>query len=181
MAYRQRHLPHWTPENAAIFVTWRLNGSLPKHVLARQDEVSAGRALVEFDRLLDRAETGPTWLKVPGISQCIVDALKFGETDLHLYELVAFVVMSNHVHVLICPSSELSKITRAIKGYTTREANRILNRTGHPFWQDESYDRWIRDEAAFHRIVRYIEGNPVSAGLAASIEEYPWSSALQIA
>jgi putative transposase len=181
MAYHQRHLPHWKPEDAAVFVTWRLYGSLPKHVLVRQDEVRAGRAFVEFDRLLDRAETGPTWLKDPRIAQCAVDALKFGETDLHLYELVAFVVMSNHVHVLIRPSSDLSKITRAIKGYTAREANRILDSTGQPFWQDESYDRWIRDETAFHRIVRYIEGNPVSAGLAGSIEEYPWSSALQIA
>jgi REP element-mobilizing transposase RayT len=181
MAYHQRHLPHWQPEDAAVFVTWRLNGSLPKHVLVRQDEVSAGRAFVEFDRLLDRAETGPTWLKDPRIAKSAVDALKFGETDLHLYELVAFVVMSNHVHVLIRPNSDLSKITRAIKGYTAREANRILDSTGQPFWQDESYDRWIRDEAAFHRVVRYIEGNPVSAGLAGRIEEYPWSSALQIA
>ena len=181
MAYHQRHLPHWQPEDTAVFVTWRLNGSLPKHVLVRQDEVSAGRAFFEFDRLLDRAETGPTWLKDPRIAQCAVDALKFGETDLHLYKLVAFVVMSNHVHVLIRPSSDLCKITRAIKGYTAREANRILDSTGQPFWQDESYDRWIRDEAAFHRIVRYIEGNPVSAGLAGRIEEYPWSSALQIA
>ncbi len=181
MGYHQRHLPHWQPENAVVFVTWRLYGSLPKHVLTHQDEVSAGRAFIEFDRLLDRAETGPTWIKDPRIAQCMVDALKFGETGLHLYELAGFVVMSNHVHVLIRPSSDLSKITRAIKGYTAREANRVLNRTGQPFWNDESYDRWIRDDGAFNRIVRYIERNPVSAGLAGNIEEYPWSSALQIA
>jgi REP element-mobilizing transposase RayT len=53
----------------------------------------------------------------------------------------------------------------------------VLARTGEPFWQREAYDHWVRNETEFERIRRYIEENPVRAGLAATSEEYPWSSA----
>lgn len=69
---------------------------------------------------------------------------------------------------------------QSLKRFTGLEGNRILGVTGQPFWQDESYDRFVRDEREFERIVRYIENNPVSAGLAASPEEFPWSSARPI-
>jgi hypothetical protein len=57
------------------------------------------------------------------------------------------------------------------------KANRILGTTGKPFWQDESYDRLVRDEREFARIARYIEMNPVRAGLVTVACEFPWSSA----
>ena len=56
---------------------------------------------------------------------------------------------------------------QGLKGYTAREANRLLGRTGQPFWQGESYDHWVRDETEFIRIIAYIENNPVKAGLVA--------------
>jgi hypothetical protein len=64
-----------------------------------------------------------------------------------------------------------------LKGTTARRANEILRLTGRPFWQEESYDRWVRDEREFQRIRAYVEENPVRAGLVAGPEEYPWSSA----
>src|SRR5713226_4630054 len=103
MTYHQRHLPHWQPEGAALFVTWRLYGSLPKHVLVPQTEVTSGRAFLEFDRLLDSAVSGPMWLRDREIADIMVDALRYGENELRLYRLDAFVVMSNHVHVLMEP------------------------------------------------------------------------------
>jgi putative DNA methylase len=66
---------------------------------------------------------------------------------------------------------------QSLKGFTAREANKILRRTGEPFWQRESYDHWVRDEQEFGRIRAYIENNPVRAGLVARAEDYPWSSA----
>ena len=65
---------------------------------------------------------------------------------------------------------------QSLKRFTAREANRMLGRTGQAFWQEESYDRLVRDETEFRRITRYIEMNPVNAGLAVSPEEFPWSS-----
>jgi putative transposase len=85
--------------------------------------------------------------------------------------------MPNHVHVLLCPKTSLAAITRWLKGSTARQANLILGRTGEAFWQDESFDHRVRDEVELERIVRYVEGNPVSAGLAANPRAWPWSSA----
>jgi putative DNA methylase len=66
---------------------------------------------------------------------------------------------------------------KSLKGFTARQANRMLARTGTPFWQKESYDHWVRDEAEWHRIARYIENNPVKAGLVSTPDAYRWSSA----
>jgi len=80
------------------------------------------------------------------------------------------------VHLLITPRIDVSKPMQSLKRFTAREANRMLGRTGQAFWQEESYDRLVRDETEFRRITRYIEMNPVNAGLAVSPEEFPWSS-----
>ncbi|HEU4389053.1 MAG TPA: hypothetical protein VFV34_14730, partial [Blastocatellia bacterium] len=69
--------------------------------------------------------------------------------------------------------------TQRLKGYTAREANRILKRTGLPFWQRESFDHWPRSDAEFVRIIAYIENNPVKSGLCKKPEDWRWSSARQ--
>src|SRR5215469_9042726 len=66
---------------------------------------------------------------------------------------------------------------RWLKWSTERRANRILERTGLPFWQDESFDHWIRDEQDFERLVEYVVWNPVAAGLVDSARQWRWSSA----
>jgi REP element-mobilizing transposase RayT len=105
-----------------------------------------------------------------------VEVIRAGASR-NLYELQAWVVMPNHVHLLILPHVPMPQVTHWIKGSTAREANQLLGRTGKPFWQHESYDHWVRNEREFQRIVAYIEENPVSAGLAATPDGWPWSSA----
>jgi type I restriction enzyme R subunit/putative DNA methylase len=85
--------------------------------------------------------------------------------------------MSNHVHILIYPKANLSRITKSIKTFSARQANAILGLTGQPFWQDESYDHWVRGAEELGKIVGYIEENPVVAGLAGRAEDWRWSSA----
>jgi putative transposase len=70
---------------------------------------------------------------------------------------------------------------QSLMRYTARKGNRILHLTGQPFWQDESYDRLVRDQVEFGRLQNYVEHNPVCAGLAAPPEEFPWSSVRPIA
>jgi putative transposase len=85
--------------------------------------------------------------------------------------------MANHVHVLLAPIAPLAQITQQIKGATARQANLILGRTGAPFWQNESFDLWIRKPEEWQKIRSYIERNPVAAGLVQRPEDWPWSSA----
>jgi hypothetical protein len=111
------------------------------------------------------------------IAALVVDAIAFGQDPLGHYEVGAFVVMPNHVHLLVIPPIPVAELTRRLKGFTARQANRMLGRTGEAFWQPESYDHWVRSEQEWGRIAKYIESNPVLAGLAARPEGYPWSSA----
>jgi putative transposase len=126
-----------------------------------------------MDRFLDTARTGPFWLRMAPIAALVVDAIAFGQDPLKHYELVAFVVMPNHLHLLVTPHIPIAKLTRRLKCNTAREANRMLGRTGEAFWQPESYDHWVRNEQEWGRIVRYIENNPVVAGLAAHSTTVP--------
>lgn len=85
--------------------------------------------------------------------------------------------MANHVHLLVRPFIKSSEAMRRIKGRSAREANLALCRTGQSFWQAESYDRWIRNDEEMTRTTRYIENNPVTAGLTTQAKDYRWSSA----
>jgi REP element-mobilizing transposase RayT len=116
------------------------------------------------------------YLRQPAIAELVMESIRKGE-ELDHYKLYAFVVMANHVHVLILPQIDPSRLLKSLKGATAREANKLLRRTGEPFWQKESYDHWVRNEAEFERIRAYIENNPVKAGLVTTPEQYPWSSA----
>ena len=202
VTYYERNLPHWQPEGKALFVTWRLWGSLPDSARARiragvEGSVvrgrkahgrkcprhgeprtpSAGEYFVAMDRELDMARTGPKWLRDARAASALVDALRRGDHELGHFVLHAFVVMPNHAHVLIEPRIDPVRVLKGIKGTAARAINRVLCRTGRPLWQDESFDHWVRNEAEFERIRAYIERNPVAAGLVSRAEEWPWSSA----
>jgi type I restriction enzyme R subunit/putative DNA methylase len=87
--------------------------------------------------------------------------------------------MSNRIHVLIYPEADLSRITKAIKNFSARRANTIPGRTGQLFWQDESYDHWVRTPDELEKIVGYIEANPVTAGLVSQPHDWRWSGAFE--
>ena len=177
MAFYRRKLPHWHPADTSIFVTWRLFGSLPANFSFAPGDVSSGQAFALADRHLDRALSGPVWLKDPRVASLVVDSLLFGDRSLRQYDLQAYVVMANHVHLLLSPRVELRKITQGIKGTTAQRANRLLDREGLPFWQHESFDHWPRNDFERRRIIGYIESNPVKAGLVQRDQDWPWSSA----
>ena len=194
MTFYARNLPHWHPEGACIFVTWRLYGTLPGGTvtpdcaptshsgnLSKRDKngenETAGARFKRLDLQLDRAKIGPKWLSDSRIARCVEDAVVRGEKALAQYVLHAYVVMPNHVHVLMTPRLPLSRIMRGIKGVSARDANRILKRPGRVFWQDESFDHWVRDDVEFGKIRFYIEYNPVGAGLVRRPEDWKWSSA----
>jgi putative transposase len=191
-----RHLPHQVPEGFPIFLTWNLKGALPKAAIEgfgqerqrpatqtpRPAETIAERQIRESkilfaltDGFLDQAVDGPMQLKDPAAAQIVDSSILFGTPE--RYDLFAWCVMCNHVHVLLLPRWELPKVTQGIKGYTAHQINQLQNKPGRVFWQDESYDHWSRDESETLGIIHYIENNPVAARLCERREEWPWSSA----
>jgi REP element-mobilizing transposase RayT len=80
------------------------------------------------------------------------------------YELVAFAIMPNHVHLLLQPFKKLSEIMRHIKGKTAKKINESLNLNGK-FWAREYYDKVIRNDKQFNITVEYILNNPTKANL----------------
>jgi len=117
------------------------------------------------------------WMKNAAVAELVSDALLYAERQRGLYRMLAFVVMSNHVHLLIETEQSLGRITKFLKGNTARRANQYLGRVGQAFWQDESFDHWVRNLAELERIVHYIENNPVTAGLVKHPQNWQWSSA----
>src|SRR5215831_11119929 len=108
-SYRRR-LPHIHPDGSWIFLTWHLHGALPQSRYPPPGKLSAGQAFVWIDRYLDTTRDGPHYLKRPEIAQIVVDALHEG-MNLGHYELGPYVVMSNHVHVLLLPKIPVPKLT----------------------------------------------------------------------
>ncbi len=172
MSFYRRHLPHWHPEEAWLFVTWRLAGSIP----ASACENLAGKTFVALDKVLDRAVHGPLWLNDSRVANMVCEVIQQGAAR-RLFLLGGYVVMSNHVHLLALPFVPAARVTHWIKGTSARYANQILNRTGMAFWQHESFDHRVRNTREYERILHYIHHNPVRARLVRSPEQWPWSTA----
>ena len=192
------YLPHLKAEGRAYFVTFRLADSLPHEVIVRlkahradllrraeaehRDSDDEERQALhrwyaeEVDRLLDRS-TGENWLRHPGVADLVAQALR--HFDGERYQLQAWTVMPNHVHVVVRPFGDyrLETILHTWKSFTAQHANRLLDRVGRPFWQRESYDHLIRDDADLTGCCHYTEENPVKAGLCARPADWVWSSA----
>jgi putative transposase len=167
-----RRLPHIFDEGSTLFITWHLAGSLPRERYPPPGKMNSGAAFVWMDRYLDTSQEGPQWLVREEIAKIVEDVLHRQDCDLHGY-----VIMPNHVHVLLAPKISPSRLMQSIKGTSAREANKLLGISGKPFWQHESYDHLVRTAEEFRKILKYIENNPVKAGLAATPETYRWSSA----
>jgi|SRR5579862_9734131 len=172
---KRRRLPHLHVIGQPLFVTFRLHGSLPAHRPFPASDLTSGEAFLVMDRLLDEARSGPTFLRQPAIAELVLASIECGG-GLEHYQMHSFVIMPNHVHLLLTPRVSASKLLGSLKASTARRANLLLERSGQPFWQEESYDHLVRSGDEFRRIQRYIENNPVTACLAARPEQYAWSS-----
>ena len=179
MTYKGWHsrgyLPHFDSAETLQFVTFRLADSLPVEAIEKLKFITEPIPDAERDAFLD-AGHGACWLRDPVVAQIVEDALLY--FDGVRYRLMAWTVMPNHVHVLIDPDSgqTLGNIVSSWKRFSARMANRHLGRSG-PFWQDDYWDTYIRNERHFESTLIYIENNAVKAGLVANSACWPWSHA----
>lgn len=235
----ERNLPHVQPPEATLFVTFRLDGSIPESVLEQwrsekkqlemtllrwaaiapvgtvpdPEEVATEklkfyrRWFKKFEDLLDRAATGPTWLKEERVAAIVDDALQYRNGT--VYQLDAYCIMPNHVHAVFAPllTEELAReladkaiqrrraaqnqpgiidleqekiqfvlasIMQSLKGWTAHQCNLALGKKGQ-FWQHESFDHVVRNQAEWERVVNYVVNNPVKAGLVENWQDWKWS------
>ncbi len=190
LIHYRRNLPHRLPPGETLFITFRLANSLPRVVIeklkaewehlrekaedAEQTYALQKRYFGRYDTLLDRADSGPTWLRQPPVAALVQQALH--HYNGRAYLLVCYCLMANHVHLVVTLPDEappLARTLQSIKSYTARQANILLNRQGQ-FWQRESYDHTIRDTAEMERIIHYVLENPVKAGLTNDWQSWPY-------
>jgi len=159
-------------------VTFHLADSFPRALRAEW----AALLVVEDDRerramleaYLDRGR-GECCLQQPRLGELVESALRFHHRK--QYELRAWVVMPNHVHVLFeVMEKPMAEVVASWKTYTAREANKLLCRRGH-FWARDFWDTYVRNPAHEQRARRYIESNPLKAHLVRNPSDWPWSSA----
>ena len=173
------YIPHFDGGQFSQFVTFRLFDSMPKKVvegwMASNEPDSSVRKRIE--EYLD-AGYGSCWLKDERVAECVSRTLKFHDGE--KYRLHSWVIMPNHVHALLTPADRvhLPDILHSIKSFSAQQANKILGRTGQ-FWQHETFDRYIRNQEHFAAVVRYIENNPVKAGLCERPEMWRFGSAYE--
>ncbi len=190
-------LPHLKWEGCVYFVTFRQFGTLPVPFLKNlkeerevilQQATMAKRPLTwqeqeelfkwystRVDTYLD-AGHGECLLNRPEIAALVADALRYFDGE--RYELKAWCIMPNHVHVVLWPMADhtLSDILHSWKSFTATKVNQMLGRVGKTFWQKESYDHLVRDDDDLVRCCEYTTMNPVKARLCEKPEDWRWSS-----
>jgi len=186
---KRSRLPHWDVDRGTYFITTSLADAVPREVRTRIDEERiAYVAEVERRRgrmtkaeefalrqlIRDRLEQtldagiGECWLDRPPVADIVSNAITF--FDCERYELLAWCVMPNHVHLLLrMLEGRIAGVMRSLKTFTAREANLVLSRAG-TFWEAEYYDWSVRDVGELLRTVEYIRANPLKVGLV----DWPW-------
>jgi len=177
------YLPHFNAGEIPQMVTLREEGSLPKDLvdywrkrLAQNPEAPERQAyLKQIEQYLDRCE-GQAFLAQAEVAGLVQSALL--HFDGERYALLSWVIMSNHVHVVVVPTPphDLTGIVHSWKSWTAHEANKILGREG-AFWAPDYFDRFIRNEKHLLSAIQYVEMNPVKVGLCEFPDQWHWSSA----
>ncbi len=179
LGWHQRgYLPHRDAPGLRQFVTFRLHDSFPVSRRAEWEALlrleDARQRRTKLEEYLD-CGYGECWLRQPAIAALTEGALRHFEGE--RYHLLAWVVMPNHVHVLLqIGQAPLAGVLQSWKRFVAREANKLLRREG-PFWEREYWDTYMRDEEQLIKARRYTEQNPVKAGLVREAKSWAWSSA----
>lgn len=175
------YLPHYDKPGLAQAVTFRLADSLPQekrreweHLLQIAED---GERLRQIEAYLDRG-AGSCVLREPACAEVVQNALL--HFDGERYQLIAWCVMPNHVHVLFQSFNghPIGRVIHSWKTFTAREINKLLGQSG-PLWQDDYFDTFMRDDEHQAAVAVYIERNAVSANLVERANDWPWSSAMR--
>jgi putative DNA methylase len=177
------YLPHFDGGEICQFITLHLGDSLPQDVWLKwkseleqeKDEQAKIILYQRFENYLDEGH-GECYLRVERVAATVQESLL--HFDSIRYKLISWVIMPNHAHFLIRPINDwsLSEIMKRFKSYTSHEANKIIGRSGK-FWQEDYFDRYIRNMEHFENTVAYIQNNPVKARLCKKASDWKYGNA----
>ena len=190
------YMPHRDHSGLVQSITFRLSDSLPRHVREKiekellEQDIAPSKVERARNRLREKyldSGMGSCALGHPRMAQVMKESLlKFHGKR---YDLIAWCIMPNHVHVMISQKAPLAKIIQSWKSYPARWGMEnglrygftipdVVDESGRRrFWMWEYWDRYIRDEKHYYRVRGYIHQNPVKAGLCEDCKEWRWSSA----
>jgi putative transposase len=172
------YLPHYDKAGLVQAVTFRLADSLPKekrseweHLLQITDD---GERIRQIEDYLDRG-AGSCVLRQTECAEIVQNTLL--HFDGERYQLIAWCVMPNHVHVLFqtFEGHPIGRVVHSWKTFTAREINKLRGQSGQ-VWQDDFFDTFMRKDEHQAAVALYIERNPVSAGLVPKATDWSWSS-----
>ena len=215
--HNRGYLPHYEANGNYQFITYRLADSLPQKVLKDLPALEAPLSTIKnnlgaplssaakevaverrkyVESHLDKG-WGSCLLREPEVAGKVIEAWKYFD-DIK-YDLIAYVVMPNHVHLLIknYEGVKLGDCVRSwklfVSNFVSKNERLRMKFLGHvevegaaqesnaskkfTVWQREYWDRFIRDEKHFNKSVNYIFNNPVKAGLCKTIQDWTWSNA----
>ena len=175
--YRGVNLPHWFQPGTMQYITFRLNDSLPQIRLEQLNELKSNfisrhpqpwdentkknfySMISPFEsKLLDEGY-GRCVLKNPVVRKCLSESLLSGDGE--RYDLLAYVIMPNHVHVLMTDiyGEDVNDIISSIQRFSATKINRLLGRRGK-LWMRDDFDRMVRSLRHFQHCLWYIISNP---------------------
>ena len=174
------YLPHYDEQGLIQLLTFRLADSLPraKQLELRDTRITSLQRRNRLDAYLD-AGWGQCLLRDARVAKIAQNTLL--HFDRQRYNLLAWVVMPNHIHALaeFNRGHAVAKVMHSWKSFIAHETNRLLSRTG-PLFQREYHDRFVRNEDHLARAIEYIHYNPVKARLVQAAEEWEFSSAAYV-
>ncbi len=158
---KHSNLPHIDVKDHYQFVTFRTKESIDSYLKKLYISTETEKLKqYKIDTYLDRSKNG-AFLN----GQIILDIQKyFRSYDKKMYDLIALIVMPNHIHILFKQKDELKNIMKILKGGSARIVNSLLNQEGQ-VWASDYFDKLIRDEKHFALVYEYIKYNAVKVGL----------------
>jgi REP element-mobilizing transposase RayT len=189
----KRFLPHKQETGAVIMISWRQNMTIPQAILDLMQELETAwdqthlpnesrsalhkQKYFAFDAELPKYNHPDFSLTAPPYAAIIKNALHYYEK--RLYRLLAYCLMSNHIHIMIQPIPNAQAITplipdivSRIKSYTAKKINEQRGTKGS-VWAHDFYDTMMRNDEHLWHALSYILNNPVKAGIVDNWQDYP--------
>ena len=172
--HRRGYLPHFDEGAVVQAITFRLADSLPREAYLKIASLDAAKRGKSIEAHMDLGR-GSCILRQPDNARIVQDVLQ--HFDGERYRLLAWVVMPNHVHVVMeqMTGHRLGDVVRSWKNYSARRINARERKAGI-LWAPDYFDRFVRNEEHLQNAIRYVEANPVNAGLAREPGGWPYSS-----